>query len=449
MKKIMCMLLLMQGGFMIAQTKTVVSPYGEKIQINPYVNNGLEANNGYVQLGGALTKPSVLNTTSDFTLAIEGLVAGSATDNILVVDSNNILRKVSASSLTATDWNLLGNAGTNSSVNFLGTTDNQPLQFKINNTNAGKVSTATTSFGYNALNPVSTGTANTAFGTSTLAANNDGSFNTAMGYLALSGNTSGSGNVAFGYNSGSNITTGGNNIIIGSGTTANVSSPTASNEMNIGNTLFGTAVNNTIGTGKIGINTNAPTAAMDVNGYARVRTMDTGTVTDNVVTVDSNGNLRKISQIDASAVTLGFAKLGAGADLVPYGAYIYTGTTITLPPGKWLVSINMLATKSSGTLAATGSNESWWIRSGFSDTSTSYVSSTDIISTNSLLSGLLPPSSYYAMTMGTVIINNTTGANKTYYYWAGNAWCVNGAGTVLKYGGSNWGEDYITFQKIN
>lgn len=39
-----------------------------------------------------------------------------------------------ASSFTfAQSWNLTGNSGTNSSTNFLGTTDNQPLVFKTNN----------------------------------------------------------------------------------------------------------------------------------------------------------------------------------------------------------------------------------------------------------------------------------------------------------------------------
>jgi hypothetical protein len=34
----------------------------------------------------------------------------------------------------ATDWRLVGNTGTNASTNFLGTTDNQPLVFRTNNT---------------------------------------------------------------------------------------------------------------------------------------------------------------------------------------------------------------------------------------------------------------------------------------------------------------------------
>jgi hypothetical protein len=94
--------------------------------------------------------------------------------------------------------------------------------------------------------------------------------------------------------------------------------------MNIGNTLYGTGVNNT-NTGKIGVNTNAPTAEMDVNGYARVRSMDVGDLTDNVVTADANGNLRQRAAIDVAAPSLGFAKLGSGVNFTASGSYFYTG----------------------------------------------------------------------------------------------------------------------------
>lgn len=46
---------------------------------------------------------------------------------------------LSASSLFAQSWNTEGNSGTNSSGNFLGTTDNQPLVIKANNTEAMRI----------------------------------------------------------------------------------------------------------------------------------------------------------------------------------------------------------------------------------------------------------------------------------------------------------------------
>jgi len=41
----------------------------------------------------------------------------------------------------ATDWRLVGNTGTNASTNFLGTTDNQPLVFRTNNTERMRILT--------------------------------------------------------------------------------------------------------------------------------------------------------------------------------------------------------------------------------------------------------------------------------------------------------------------
>ncbi|MFP3832253.1 cell wall anchor protein [Chryseobacterium sp. SIMBA_028] len=47
---------------------------------------------------------------------------------------------ITASSIFAQSWNTTGNAGTNSSNNFIGTTDNQDLTFKTNNTERMKIS---------------------------------------------------------------------------------------------------------------------------------------------------------------------------------------------------------------------------------------------------------------------------------------------------------------------
>ena len=43
--------------------------------------------------------------------------------------------EVSASAATTTGWSLLGNAGTVDGTNFIGTTDNVPLNLRVNNRN--------------------------------------------------------------------------------------------------------------------------------------------------------------------------------------------------------------------------------------------------------------------------------------------------------------------------
>ncbi len=60
-------------------------------------NNGLTATNGNVQLGGALTAATKITTDATKTLALEGLQAGANTDKMLVVNSDGVIKSVSAS----------------------------------------------------------------------------------------------------------------------------------------------------------------------------------------------------------------------------------------------------------------------------------------------------------------------------------------------------------------
>jgi hypothetical protein len=91
-------------------------------------------------------------------------------------------------------WNLLGNAGTNPLLNFVGTTDNEPLIFKVNNSLAGQINNANSnvSLGLNALNanPLdsSGGYSNVAIGELALAGNSAGFQNTAIGMYSLNSN---------------------------------------------------------------------------------------------------------------------------------------------------------------------------------------------------------------------------------------------------------------------
>lgn len=99
-------------------------------------------------------------------------------------------------------WSLIGNAGTDPSINFIGTTDNQPLLFKVNNGISGMIGTTSnynTSLGVLTLPGSSTGIKNTALGGMTLGLNTTGYNNTAIGYASLYHNKSGHDNVAVGW----------------------------------------------------------------------------------------------------------------------------------------------------------------------------------------------------------------------------------------------------------
>lgn len=95
------------------------------------------------------------------------------------------------------------------------------------------------------------------------AANTSFSSSTIMGYQAGYALSTGSNNLLLGFRSGDGLTTGSGNIIIGYDQDA--PTPATSNYLNIGGVIFGD-----LSTGKVGIGTTAPTAALEVSGNIKV-----------------------------------------------------------------------------------------------------------------------------------------------------------------------------------
>lgn len=134
--------------------------------------------------------------------------------------------------VTGTAWALTGNSGTVAATNFIGTTDNVPLSFRVNNQKAGLIdinsnlflgyqagnvntSTENTGIGFQALSANTIGSSNTATGTYALVSNIDGYANTATGAWALAFSTQSGLNSAFGFNSMTHVSTGSNNSAFG------------------------------------------------------------------------------------------------------------------------------------------------------------------------------------------------------------------------------------------
>lgn len=102
--------------------------------------------------------------------------------------------------ISAQSWSLTGNAI--SSTNFLGSTNNQSLVFKANNTFAGKIDVtySNTFFGLQSGGTIGASSVqNTAIGNSSFYSNTSGYENVSVGYLSMYSNTSGYQNVAIGY----------------------------------------------------------------------------------------------------------------------------------------------------------------------------------------------------------------------------------------------------------
>jgi len=136
--------------------------------------------------------------------------------------------------LSVRGWSLSGNAGTVDRVNFIGTTDATPLNFRIKNVNTGRVDSATftVALGFRALDTATTAKYTTAIGyqaaryqwntdagTTAIGAlaltHNKGHFNTAVGFSALTNNGTGGNNVAVGLSALTSNNSGSNNIAIG------------------------------------------------------------------------------------------------------------------------------------------------------------------------------------------------------------------------------------------
>jgi trimeric autotransporter adhesin len=234
-------------------------------------------------------------------------------------------------------WLLGGNAGTNPSTNFIGTTDNIPLSFKINNQSAGKISNRNISIGITAANSATTATGNVvighaalnkntingdlvaigdsalynnifaidpmggiyggdgnnAVGTKALLFNTIGWNNTATGYHTLSKNTLGSKNTATGnaslfsnVNGFSNTATGDKSLyynLAGSANTANGASALYFNAGGSYNTAFGmnalysnTSGSYNVATGFESLNSNTIGYANTANGYQTLFSATTG-----------------------------------------------------------------------------------------------------------------------------------------------------------------------------
>ena len=166
----------------------------------------------------------------------DGAVAVDTVNNLFYFRSSGAWHSTSSGS----GWLLTGNSGTTSS-NFIGTTDNQPLSFRVNNRWAGRLTTSGNIFWgdsagvnnigysnvaigrgalrndvgginlvaigdsalYNNLGDVGEeeGLQNTAVGSKALYSNTTGSYNTANGHQSLYSNTTGSNNTANGLQS--------------------------------------------------------------------------------------------------------------------------------------------------------------------------------------------------------------------------------------------------------
>jgi trimeric autotransporter adhesin len=124
-----------------------------------------------------------------------------------------------------------------------------------------------------------------------------------------------------------------------------------------------------------------------------------------------------------------------------------TGTYIDLPVGKWSVQASFLL-NANGALA---SGQGYWVRCGFSTSSSSFIAP-NYMTSSTLISGSLVGPVANSMATGTVLINNDTSGTQRLYLWrlSSNMYGAPCSGyTLLNFGNSLWGENNLIAYPIN
>lgn len=234
-------------------------------------------------------------------------------------------------------WLLKGNSNTDTSLNFLGTKNNMPMRFKLNNTWAGQwdISKGNYFIGNNAGIRNTGGVTNIGYGDFSLAANTTGTSNTGIGERSLFSNISGDDNVAVGDSTLLANTTGDYNVAIGKyalqsnisgssniaiGTNALDNNIAGTNNIAIGANALGA---NRYASGNIAIGKNALNALTYTNGANAVYTSNNIAIGDSAmlntnpanITINTSGKINVAIGVNAMRTnTTGFANTCVGVN---------------------------------------------------------------------------------------------------------------------------------------
>lgn len=200
--------------------------------------------------------------------------------------------------------------------------------------------------------------------------------------------------------------------------------------------------------GEIGIGTASPSTNLHINSSngPALRLVDGTQGEGKILTSDENGN----AKWNTNSIPRIIATFGTGYNL-PYADdsnFYQTGTHITIPPGKWAITVfSLLAPQ-----GTTTPNDWMWVRSTFSDSSSSVTRTSDITDAPFLVSGAVHGPIPFHSISGTIVINNNSNVSKTYYYIVGGTDASSNlpANTnyILNVGGA-WGENIIYAMPID
>ena len=141
--------------------------------------------------------PLKTNNITRLLIPPDGILRSSAPANKYLMMDTTTLEMYYGDGGGGSGWSLTGNAGTTSS-NFIGTTDDKPLSFRVNNRWAGRIYTNGSVFIGDSSGVNNSALKTAGFGRYSLYNNTTGSYNTGSGAYSLYGNTTGLDNTGSG-----------------------------------------------------------------------------------------------------------------------------------------------------------------------------------------------------------------------------------------------------------
>ncbi|WP_284460538.1 hypothetical protein [Chryseobacterium sp.] len=204
---------------------------------------------------------------------------------------------------------------------------------------------------------------------------------------------------------------------------------------------------------RVGIGTTNPQTNFHTIGTRRFENATSGSVVAGSVLTATDTNGTAEWRIPASQTAVGGAAASSGISIpfVNDGTYRYTGQYITLPPGKWAVTITQLA-QTVGSL----DNDDWmFVRSSFGEgnvaVGAALTRSSDLKGPSLMSFRVQGPAStghpqQFDVFQGTIIIENTDIKEKTYRYIAGatvTGGSPNSSTVISRFGDLTWSESSI------
>lgn len=283
-------------------------------------------------------------------------------NKVLTSDAAGLSSWKDLSTLSAsdsTDWSLSGNhIGDN---DFIGSLNNKPLQFKVNNSPSGKIDATleNTFIGYLSGNGSMTGTNNVALGAHALKFNTTGANNTATGRASLRDNTTGTGNTATGSSALVINTTGSANTGIGhqalrSNTTGNNNTAVGFSTLVNSNGNDNTAVGlnalqaNTTGSSQVAIGLNALIFNTTGNNNTAIGegALMGNTTGSNNTAIGKNANVSSNNLTNATAI--GNGAVACASNNMMFGNSSVTGWGFGTCAGSNAITVGTNSTNGNG-----------------------------------------------------------------------------------------------------